>query len=502
MPFFKSKQPESPVPLPKSPHLILQQAFTHIDSTFSYLQNHTKQAIEARFSRVHFGSYQTHLESTFSHLQNHTRQAIESGFSQFRSGFHQTHLESALSNFHSHAKQAIEAGFLRFRFNSRPNSSGKSPTWARIGENVRSRGVSMSNEDIEERLAGVPVYALSNSSGEFVLVSGLGTGKNLGLFCFKEEIAEALLQQMKSMEPDMRDGSKVVALALNKVFQLKLDDVAFRFVPDPSQIKYALEERRKAGFSDEVFPGVPVFQGSSEVGWSPSVVGLRFCRRLPDQIGGLRASSEVNKTWRSQIGVEQLLSSEVAGLEALSEVIETWRSQIMVEQLRGAPFSSPCAIAPLDMARAFVRLSHVASPLLRQGATVCLAAPRRAPFCAIDNTIDAPVHIPGVSASLAKPHNAALAPERMILRSMSGIHSRSLVLRSQNKRYRPVFFRREDLEKSLFKASREQNRLNPALREGDIQVAVLEEIIEGMKVAAFADLSGLLPFRSYYIDKA
>ncbi|XP_057486678.1 protein TIC 22-like, chloroplastic [Actinidia eriantha] len=319
MTFFKSKQPEPAAPLPKSPHIILQQALTHLDSTFSHLQNHTKQAIEARFSRVHLGSYQTRLESTFSHLQNHTRQAIESGFSLFRSGFHQTHLESALSNFHSHAEQAIEAGFLRFRFNSRPNSSGKSPTWARIGENVRSRGVSMSNEDIEERLAGVPVYALSNSSGEFVLVSGLGTGKNLGLFCFKEEIAEALLQQMKSMEPDMRDGSKVVALALNKVFQLKLDDVAFRFVPDPSQIKYALEERRKAGFSDEVFPGVPVFQ------------------------------------------------------------------------------------------------------------------------------------------------------------------SRSLVLRSQNMRYRPVFFRREDLEKSLFKASREQNRLNPALREGDIQVAVLEEIIEGMK---------------------
>lgn len=76
----------------------------------------------------------------------------------------------------------------------------------------------MSTETIEERLAGVPVYALSNSNEEFVLVSGLSTGKSLGLFCFKQEDAEALLEQMKSMDPGMRKGgSKVVPVALNKV---------------------------------------------------------------------------------------------------------------------------------------------------------------------------------------------------------------------------------------------------------------------------------------------
>lgn len=70
---------------------------------------------------------------------------------------------------------------------------------------------------IEERLAGVPVYALSNSSDEFVLVSGVRTGKSLGLFCLKKEDAETLLEQMKLMDPGMRQGSKVVAVALNKV---------------------------------------------------------------------------------------------------------------------------------------------------------------------------------------------------------------------------------------------------------------------------------------------
>lgn len=174
-------------------------------------------------------------------------------------------------------------------------------------------------EAIEERLAGIPVYALSNSAEEFVLLSGVRTGKSLGLFCFKKEDAEALLEQMKAMDPGMQRGSKVVAVALNKVFQLKVDGVAFRFIPDSSQIMNALKEREKVGDLANGFSGVPVFQ------------------------------------------------------------------------------------------------------------------------------------------------------------------SRSLILMSQKKRYRPVFFRKEDLDKSLQRASQQRKQLNPALRKGDVQVCVLEEIIKGMK---------------------
>ncbi|OWM84236.1 protein TIC 22-like, chloroplastic [Punica granatum] len=224
------------------------------------------------------------------------------------------HLQSSLSN-------------LRW---PTPLSSQGSPAWASttadggansgpITLSSAGRGGPMSVEDIEERLAGVPVYALSNSAEEFVLVSGVSTKKSLGLFCFREEDAEALLDQMKSMDPGMRSGSRVVSVALNKIFQLKVDGVAFRLIPEFSQIKNAIKVRQMDGFSDEAFPGVPIFQ------------------------------------------------------------------------------------------------------------------------------------------------------------------SRSLILKSRNKSYRPVFFRKEDLENSLQRASRQQNRLNPALRQGDIQVAALEEIIKGMK---------------------
>uniref|UniRef100_A0A9I9DZ24 Protein TIC 22-like, chloroplastic n=2 Tax=Cucumis melo TaxID=3656 RepID=A0A9I9DZ24_CUCME len=203
----------------------------------------------------------------------------------------------------------------------------KNPLWARLPETAKTQfsrpsspsPLSLSTEAIEERLAGIPVYALSNASEEFVLVSGASTQKSLGFFCFKKDDAETLLQHIGTMDPSAHYGSKVVPVALNKVFQLHVNGVAFRLIPECSQVKNALTERKKAGISADEFSGVPVFQ------------------------------------------------------------------------------------------------------------------------------------------------------------------SKSLVLRSQNKSYRPAFFRKEDLENSLQSACREQNQINPALRPGDIQVAVFEEIIKGMK---------------------
>lgn len=121
-----------------------------------------------------------------------------------------SHLQSSFPNLHWPSPSAVT-----------------SPAWASVtadgGAKLGPVGLSgarrgaMSVEDIEERLAGVPVYALSNSAEEFVLVSGVSTNKSLGLFCFREEDAEALLEQMKSMDPGMRSGSRVVPVALNKV---------------------------------------------------------------------------------------------------------------------------------------------------------------------------------------------------------------------------------------------------------------------------------------------
>ncbi|KAG5415419.1 hypothetical protein IGI04_002986 [Brassica rapa subsp. trilocularis] len=240
------------------------------------------------------------LQQSFSNIQTQCSDLLNNVSKTLNPLFNpnSNNIFSALDSFRAQAKQALDSGFSRFASGNTP------PLWARISDDGgkthvapirRSSGPGLSADDMEERLAGVPVYALSNSNEEFVLVSGTATGKSLGLLFCKAEDAEALLNQMKAMDPRMRkEGSKVVALALSK-------------------------ERKTAGFTDDDFNGVPVFQ------------------------------------------------------------------------------------------------------------------------------------------------------------------SKSLILRSDNKSYRPVFFRKEDLEKSLTRASRQQNRLNPALKPGDIQVAVFEEIVKGMK---------------------
>ncbi|XP_038886518.1 protein TIC 22-like, chloroplastic isoform X1 [Benincasa hispida] len=230
-----------------------------------------------------------------------------------------TQLQSTFSTLQNQANRALHSTISVF------DPVPKHPVWARLAETTKTQfgsapsRLALSTEAIEERLAGIPVYALSNASEEFVLVSGASTQKSLGLFCFKKEDAEALLHHIGTMDPSAQNGSKVVPVALNKVFQLHVNGVAFRLIPECSQVKNALSEREKVGISADGFPGVPVFQ------------------------------------------------------------------------------------------------------------------------------------------------------------------SKSLILRSQNKSYRPAFFRKEDLENSLQRASREQNQINPAFRPGDIQVSVFEEIIKGMK---------------------
>ncbi|EER96244.1 hypothetical protein BDA96_02G115000 [Sorghum bicolor] len=222
--------------------------------------------------------------------------------------------------------QAHVTSFL----SSLPQALPPPPPWARIpSPSSASTSVALPTAEIEERLAGVPVYALANAAQEFVLVSSTRVGGQggegvrvrpppaLGLLCFRKEDADALLEQM---EGDMRAGSSVVPVALNKVIQLKSDGVAFRFLPDSSQVANAIKLMQDEGlYAREGFPGVPVFQ------------------------------------------------------------------------------------------------------------------------------------------------------------------SRSLVLMSDNKRYRPVFFRKEDLDNSLHRTSRDQQKPNPAVRFGDTQVSSLEDIIKSMK---------------------
>ncbi|KAG8481204.1 hypothetical protein CXB51_025960 [Gossypium anomalum] len=313
-------------------------------------------------------------------------------------------LQQAFSNIQTHCSslfrqtqyQLMDAFNSTFSHFNPPSFSPKGPVFARIADSSKTQialskknGAAMPAEKLE-RLAGVPVYALSNSEEEFVLVSGVSTKKSLGLLCFKKEDAEALLEQMKSMDPGMRKGgSKVVAVALNKVVQLQVAGVALRLVPESTQIKNALRKRAK------------------KAGESLKIKILYLC--------------------------------------VISKVVKVLHNDVKLDQ------TSQFNWEPAD-------------PAILNGSKYG------------HNVYEMAFSSPGNKGT----ERAGFSDD-----SFPGVpvfQSRSLVLRSQNKSYRPVFFRRlEDLEQSLLRASRDQNQLNPAFRPGDIQVAVFEDIIKGMK---------------------
>ncbi|GAU48079.1 hypothetical protein TSUD_81390 [Trifolium subterraneum] len=291
----------------------------------------------------------------------------------------------ALSEFQTHCSNIVQN--LTTNLNRFPNP----PPWARITQNATPIR-RMSTETIEQRLEGVPVYALSNSSDEFLLVSGASTGKHLGLFCFKKEDAEALLHQVTAIDPLMPNGSKVVPVALNKVFQLKVNGVAFRLIPEFSQVKNALHEMEKSGVPSDGFFGVPIFQ-----------VLVSTMTTLPVLWG-------------------QGMQSYAAGYLFLEDL----HSELGLQ----SPFPG----------RGYVgKFQHMAHK--------------------VASTKELGVSTPSLESKV----------------------SRSLILKSQNKRYRPLFFRKEDLENSLEKASGQLNRIKSSTGQGDIEVAALEDVINEMK---------------------
>ncbi|XP_057794508.1 protein TIC 22, chloroplastic isoform X1 [Salvia miltiorrhiza] len=128
----------------------------------------------------------------------------------------------------------------------------------RQGKQAAAPEASFNSEHVARRLSGTSVYTVSNTNNEFVLISDPDGVKSIGLLCFRREDAEAFLAQVRSRRGEVKGGAKVVPITLDQVYMLKVEGIAFRFLPDPVQIKNALEIRAsdvKSGFD-----GVPVFQ--------------------------------------------------------------------------------------------------------------------------------------------------------------------------------------------------------------------------------------------------
>ncbi|XP_056167956.1 protein TIC 22, chloroplastic isoform X1 [Syzygium oleosum] len=121
---------------------------------------------------------------------------------------------------------------------------------------AQAKAASSPASGVARTLAGTAVYTVSNSNNEFVLVSDPDGTKSIGLLCFRQEDAESFLAQVRLRRRELKGQARVVPITLDQVYMLKVEGIAFRFLPDPVQIKNALEMKAmKNGFD-----GVPVFQ--------------------------------------------------------------------------------------------------------------------------------------------------------------------------------------------------------------------------------------------------
>ncbi|XP_059454108.1 protein TIC 22, chloroplastic [Corylus avellana] len=188
------------------------------------------------------------------------------------------------------------------------------PPFASIFQPKEAMAAVLSSDHVAKTLAGTAVYTVSNSNNEFVLISDPNAAKSIGLLCFRQEDAEAFLAQVRTRRRELRSEAKVVPITLDQVYMLKVEGIAFRFLPDPVQIKNALE--LKAADSKSGFDGVPVFQSDL------LVVKKKNKRYCPVYFTKEDIEKELSKVSRASRGPSFSQHIMVGSLEAVLRKME------------------------------------------------------------------------------------------------------------------------------------------------------------------------------------
>ncbi|XP_025668433.1 protein TIC 22, chloroplastic isoform X1 [Arachis hypogaea] len=171
----------------------------------------------------------------------------------------------------------------------------------------------LSSQQVAKSLAGTKLFTVSNSNNEFVLISDAEGAKSIGLLCFRQEDAEAFLAQVRSRRRELRGKPRVVPINLDQVYMLKVEGIAFRFLPDPIQIKNAIELKAGKGNKGS-FDGVPVFQSDL------LVVKKKNKRYCPVYFSKEDIEHELSKVSRASRGVG--VSQNIMQVGSLEDVLK------------------------------------------------------------------------------------------------------------------------------------------------------------------------------------
>ncbi|XP_013638411.1 PREDICTED: protein TIC 22, chloroplastic-like isoform X2 [Brassica oleracea var. oleracea] len=194
-----------------------------------------------------------------------------------------------------------------------------SPPFASVSQSSKpSSTTTLNPSHVAKALAGTSVFTVSNTNSEFVLISDPTGDKSIGLLCFRQEDAEAFLAQARMRRRELKTNAKV--------YLLKVEGISFRFLPDPIQIKNALELKSSSA-SKNGFDGVPVFQ--SEL----LVVRKKNKRYCPVYFSKEDLERELSKYTRASRGEQQIMvgsSEDVLRKMERSEKNSGWEDVIFI----------------------------------------------------------------------------------------------------------------------------------------------------------------------------
>ncbi len=134
----------------------------------------------------------------------------------------------------------------------------------------------LTEAQVLERLNGIPVFAITDDKGAPLLgalpqqPNRPQEAKQVLLFFLNPEDAQALLNQIKTSNPQVASKARVSVISMNQAYQTirnnKDKSVVFEFVPSKTSIESARAIVKAQGKTDKDVPPVPVFFATSGTG--------------------------------------------------------------------------------------------------------------------------------------------------------------------------------------------------------------------------------------------
>ncbi|KAL9144436.1 hypothetical protein ABFS82_14G296300 [Erythranthe guttata] len=172
------------------------------------------------------------------------------------------------------------------------------------------------SKEIKKLLKEIPVYRMTYTNpyhhGLYAPLSPWITEMDVNFYFFTEQDAQSW---MNLVRPENRTEFQTIKVSLSEVIKAeKVDrsEMVTRIVPELSEVANAIKERNKAGFHDDSFSGVPIFQSdalkTSDDG-SPNSPSPAFFRR-----------TDLEEALRDKKGSN--IESELIQVTALEDIIQ------------------------------------------------------------------------------------------------------------------------------------------------------------------------------------